>query len=216
MKSAFFDAFLNLLFPQVCGFCEKVSPDALCTECKQKVEARLIYGIDEIKDKFFEEHLYLMRYEGEIREKILAYKFEDKSYLYHTFAKLIVNSKKICDILQTYDIITSVPIHPKRKSKRGYDQSELIAREIAKNMLNLKYEKVLKKIRDNPKQSLQSKQERIQNVKNAYEITKKEIIKDKRVVLFDDIYTTGSTVNECSRVLKQNGAKYILILSLTK
>ena len=102
------------------------------------------------------------------------------------------------------------------KKERGYNQSELIAREIAKNIPVIVYKNALKKIKNNKRQSDLSKEDRLDNVKNVYQIANEEIIKDKRVVLFDDIYTTGSTLNECSRLLKQNGVKEILAITLAK
>ncbi len=109
-----------------------------------------------------------------------------------------------------------MPIHKIRKRQRGYNQSVLIARDLAKNIEGLKYENVLKKTVNNKKQSSLSKKERIENVKNVYEVKSREIILNKRVILFDDIYTTGATVNECKKVLKENGAKDVLILTLAK
>lgn len=136
--------------------------------------------------------------------------------MYKTFAKIILKNKKICDILKSYDIIVPVPIHRKRENVRGYNQSELIAKEIARKIEEIKYKKVLIKIKNNKQQSSLEKKERIENVKNAYEIQKGQIIQNKKIVLFDDIYTTGNTVNECSRILKENGATEILVLSLAK
>ena len=118
------------------------------------------------------------------------------------------------ELFGDYDIICSVPIHKKRMKERGYNQSELIAKEIAKNLTNTIYKKVLKKIKDNKRQSELKKEERLQNVKDVYEIQNKQIIENKKIILFDDIYTTGNTVNECSKVLKENGAKEILVLTL--
>ena len=120
------------------------------------------------------------------------------------------------ELFGSYDIISAVPIHKKRKKERGYNQSELIAREIAKNIPIIVYKNALKKIKNNKRQSDLSKEDRLDNVKNVYQIVNEEIIKDKRVVLFDDIYTTGSTLNECSRLLKQNGVKEILAITLAK
>ena len=147
---------------------------------------------------------------------ILSYKFRDKSYMYKTFARIILNNEKICSILKSYDIIGAVPIHKKRKAERGYNQSELIAKEIARNIKEIQYGNFLKKIRNNEKQSTLDKEERAENVKNVYEIQNKDIIFNKKVIVLDDIYTTGSTVNECSRILKENEAKEILILSIAK
>ena len=113
-----------------------------------------------------------------------------------------------------YDIICAVPIYKKRMSERGYNQSELIAKEMAKNMPGIEYKNVLKKIKNNQRQSELKKEERKENVKNVYEMQNKQIIQNKKIILFDDIYTTGNTVNECSKVLKENGAKEILVLTL--
>ena len=207
---------LNVIFPNVCGFCEKLDKNSLCEECEKKFDFKSRYVIHSISDKYFEKQIYLMRYEGIFREKILSYKFDDKSYLYKTFAKIILKNEKICQILTGYDIITSIPIHKKRKNERGYNQSELIAKEIARNIRDFKYLKFLNKIKNTQKQSLLGKNERENNAKDAYEVINEEIICNKKIIIFDDIYTTGATANECARLLKENGAKEILILSLAK
>ena len=210
-----FDGILDIFFPHVCGFCGKIDKNGLCESCEKLLIKKFVYGIDSYNDKFFEKHIYIMRYE-DIRGKLLDYKFENKSYLYKTFTEFILKSKKVCDILSSCDIICPVPIHKKRKKERGYNQSELISKEIAKNISGLEFRSLIKKVKNNPKQSLLNENERIDNVKNAYEAINKQIINNKQIVLFDDIFTTGNTVNECSRILKQSGAKYILVLSLAK
>lgn len=108
----------------------------------------------------------------------------------------------------------NVPVHKKRKNVRGYDQSELIAREIARNIKKIKFEKVLKKVKNTKKQSLLKRKERANNVKNAYEIMNEQIICNKEIILFDDIYTSGATTNECARVLRENGAKKVTVFTL--
>ena len=210
------DFLLDLLYPNVCGFCGKINQNSLCEKCEEEINKKLIYKIEEKKDMFFEEHIYLANYEGKFREDILSYKFFDKSYMYKTFAKLALKNEKICRIIKSYDIIIPVPMYRKKKILRGYNQSELIAKEIAKNVKEIKYINALKKVKDNKKQSSLDKEERLKNVKNVYQIQNKEIIKNKQIILFDDIFTTGSTVNECSKVLKQNGAKKILVLTLAR
>lgn len=210
------ESLIDIIFPNVCGFCEKICKESLCAECEKNIYKSLRYKIDNYDDKYFERHAYIVQYHDVFREKILEYKFNDKSYLYKTFVKIILKNEKICKILEAYDIIIPVPIHKNRKLERGYNQSSLIAREIAKYIDNIKYIDNLKKIRNNTKQSVLNKQERIENVKNAYKTVNKEIIYDKNIILFDDIYTTGATVNECAKVLKENGAKEILVLTLAK
>lgn len=209
------DFLLNLIYPNVCGFCGKINENSLCEECEKEAEKYIKYNESLECNKSFEKHIYLAHYDGKIREQILSYKFFDKPYMYKTFAKLILKNEKIYGIIKSYDIIVAVPIHKKRKNERGYNQSELIAKEIAKNVEGLKYEKVLKKVKNNERQSLLSKAERMKNVKGVYEIQESKIIKDKKVILFDDIYTTGSTAEECTKVLKLNQAKEVIVLTIT-
>ena len=147
----------------------------------------------------------------------MDYKFRDKSYLYELFAKIITKNEKICGILEKYDIIIPVPIHKKRKKQRGYNQSELVARQISKNIANLQLEnKAFIKIKNNKPQSTLSKKQRKQNVKNVYKLENKGKIENKNIVLFDDIYTTGNTANEIAKILKRNGANKILVLTIAK
>ena len=160
--------------------------------------------------------MYLFQYEGEIRKNILDLKFNEKNYKYEAFVKILKNHKKMCSKIKKYDIIIPVPISKKRQKSRGYNQSALFAKEISK-ILSVKYdENILIKVKDNIAQSQLSKEDRIINIKNVYHIKNKEKIIDKKILILDDIYTTGSTVNECSRILKDNSAKNVGILVIAK
>ena len=210
-----------------------------------------------------EDKLFLFRYEGELREVFLKYKFRDKSYLREFFADSIsrlitesksnsknneISNKKVYNFLNQYDIITPVPLHSKRKLERGYNQAEQVLklvfednninnnqafRQILKNNIKLeKYSKsetikgqieynnnILEKVKNIKPQSTKSGAEREQNTKNAFRIKNenaKKIIKQKNVLVFDDIYTTGSTFYECKRVLLENGAKSVGAFMIAK
>jgi len=103
-----------------------------------------------------------------------------------------------------------------KKAKRGYNQTEIIAKDISKK-LRIKLEKNnLIKIKDTKKQSTLNKKEREKNVKDAFAIRNTKNIVSKKVILFDDIYTTGNTVNECSKILKEAGAEEIVVLTIAK
>lgn len=128
----------------------------------------------------------------------------------------LLKQQKIFEIIKTYDIILPVPISKKRYKQRGYNQTELIARKIRKRTDIELVTNCLYKEKNNVPQSTLNKEDRIENVKNAYIIKNSKIIKDKRVIIFDDIYTTGSTVNECSKLLKQNNVKEILVMTIAK
>ena len=160
--------------------------------------------------------MYLFKYEGIIRDKLISYKFDEKSYLYDCFVKIILNDENACRKIKSYDIILPVPISKKRYKQRGYNQSELIAKKIAKE-LKIDYEKkCLYKIKDVTQQSKLSKNERKINIKDVYICKHKEKIERKNVLIVDDIYTTGSTVNECSKVLKKLNINKIGILTIAK
>jgi len=212
----FLNNILDFLYPNVCGICEKVNKESLCPKCNKKLKNILKYKLIKHQNKYFDEHLYVFKYEGIIREKIIQYKFYEKSYMYKTFAIIILKNEKKYGFLENYDIIIPVPIHKKRENERGYNQSSLIARELAKNWDILCMENILYKKINNTMQSTLTQKQRRDKVKNVYEIKRVEYIKNKNIILFDDMFTTGSTANECAKLLKQNGANKILVLTLAK
>ena len=194
-------------FLRSAGVCGKIGT-VLCGDCEQKLneyKINLIENDDKIR-KF-----YLFRYNGIIRELLIKYKFEDKSYLADTFVKIMLKNKKLVGFLKNYDIIISVPLHYKRKLERGYNQVELIAKKLG----NIKIENdCLIKNKNIKPQSQKNLKDRIKDVKGVYELKNTEKIQGKRVLLFDDIYTTGSTVNECIKTISKVTAKIgVLIIA---
>ena len=195
---------INLIYPNVCGICDKISKEDLCRKCEIQLNNIAKINLDIYKNKNFVKHLYIFKYEGIIKERLINFKFNDKIYIYKTFVNFIIKNKKICRFLKNYDIIIPVPIHYKRKIKRGYNQSALIAKEISKKYNSIKYiNDVLLKQKNNKPQSTKNKKEREENVIGAYYIKNDYKIYNKKILLLDDIYTTGSTVNECAKALKQ-------------
>ncbi|MCI8636957.1 MAG: ComF family protein, partial [Clostridia bacterium] len=116
----------------------------------------------------------------------------------------------------SYDTIIPVPISKKRRKERGYNQSELIAKEMAKN-LGIEYNTdCLFKVKNIVEQSKLNKEERQKNIQGVYELHKQNKLQNKKILLIDDIYTTGSTVNECCKILKQASPKQIEVFTLAK
>jgi ComF family protein len=109
-----------------------------------------------------------------------------------------------------------VPIHKKRLKKRGYNQSSLIAKAVAKALKVKFINNLLYKIKNTVPQSSLSEKERKLNVRRAYIVRNSQMIKDKIVLLIDDIYTTGATVEECSKELKEAGAKDVIVATIAK
>ena len=208
---------LELIYPSVCGICEKIDKEYLCEECKEKLKKYCINEIEDCKENkrvYYDHKIKILRYENIVREKIIEYKFNEKTYLYNTMEKIILNDEKICSFLKKYDIIIPVPMYKKRKQSRGYNQTELISKKLAKDLKIESSNKVLRKVIDTKKQSTLTKKERIKNVENAFNVVNSKSIENKNVILLDDIFTTGSTLNECSRMLKLAGTKEIAILTI--
>ncbi|MGN1326725.1 MAG: ComF family protein [Clostridia bacterium] len=229
------------MYPPVCAFCGKLDENFLCENCRKelkKIEKAHINKYN-AKNIYYDEHIYLFKYEDYIRKQIISYKFDDKPYYYKTFVKVLLNNKKICEILKSYDIIISVPMHNSRRKERGYNQTELIAKEITKelkeekkkkqdkqhyynaqnNINNLKYINLLIKNKNTVPQSTLNKKQRLENSRNVYgikDIEETKIITQKNILIFDDIYTTGSTANECARIIRQFNPKKIGILTIAK
>lgn len=204
----------------MCGICGKVNKESLCKKCemilKKDLDINIINQDEEIQDKYFNELMYIFKYEGQIRKLIIDYKFNEKSYIYLTFVNFLLKNRKIFENIKTYDTIIPVPISNKRLKERGYNQSFLIAREIAIQTDLELVNNCLLKTKNIIEQSKLNKEERIENIKGVYELQNEELIKNKKILLIDDIYTTGSTVNECSKILRQGNPYKIGILVLAK
>ena len=182
---------LNLFFSIKCGVCGKIGLP-ICKECEEKIKQYEINLVQ--KDKFF-----IYKYQDIIRNLLLNYKFNDASYLANSFAYLIKNNKKIYSILKSYDIIIPVPLHKKRMNERGYNQTELIAKK-----LEIPIEtKCLIKTKNIKPQSTKTAKQRQIDIKNVFAIQNVDKIKNKKILLLDDIYTTGSTANECIKTLSK-------------
>ena len=213
----FFDKLLNFIYPPKCGICNKICDDFLCSNCRRNIEKLQFTKLKKFLVKKLDEHLYIFKYEDIIRNKIIDYKFKEKAYLYKFFVTIMINNKKICCFLKNYDIIIPIPIHNKRKRKRGYNQTELIAKELATNVENLEYKNnILIKTKNTKAQSTLNRNQRKKNLIGAYEVVNNVEIMNKNVLLLDDVFTTGSTANECSRVLKEAGALKVGIITIAK
>lgn len=212
---------LDILYPQTCGICGKLDKKSLCNKCKFKLNKEFKVKIDDYKkdlSKNFIQHIYFFRYENLIRSQILALKFQEKPYIYKTITYFLKNMQKSFENFKKYDIIIVVPISSKRKKERGYNQSYLIAKEISKITKTRIAKNVLYKIKNTVPQSSLNRKQREENAKGVY--IAKNIFKvyNKKILLIDDIYTTGNTVNECARELVQKGIKRenIEVLTIAK
>jgi ComF family protein len=165
---------------------------------------------------FFKAARSVFFYEGPVREALIRFKFEENIALSKFWVREIL--LHLGQFLQKIkpEVILPVPLHIKRLRQRGYNQSLLIAKDLAIR-LGIRCEpQVLRKVKFTPPQVGLSAAERKRNVRGSFTVENKEKIKDKCVLLIDDVFTTGSTVNECARVLIQAGAKAVFVITLAR
>ena len=195
----------DLMFPPKCILCQKLlshEETDLCHHCRGSVEE---FGKANNRISFVAGWTALWYYIGEVRQSMLRYKFYGRRSYGAVYGRLLAMKllkKPICQ----YDVLTWVPVSRRRRRKRGYDQVELIALSLGKE-LETPAVPVLKKVRHTKPQSrLQDASHRKANVMGAYAVTDPTLVAGKRILLIDDIITTGATVSECARVLLTAGA----------
>ncbi len=215
-----------LEFPEervICRSCwESIKPfySSCCLSCGRFFEGR---GEPHFCLKCLEEkppfscHRSFGRYSGKLKDLILFYKFNDFWIIGKDLARLVHKTLvKKEEIWLGLEIIIPVPLHPKRERKRGFNQAQVIAKELA-NLEKVKLvEGVLVKTKNVPPQTFLQLKERENNVRGAFQVVKKEKIRNRVILLVDDVYTTGSTIRECSLVLKKAGAKEVRALTIAQ
>lgn len=208
---------LDLLFPPRCVFCQKLlktGEQGICSHCQTEVP--WIVGKDaEQKFEFVSNCVSPLWFQGNVRESIHRYKFENHSGYAKTYGKLIAQS--VYDHLSDeFDLITWVPLSKKRLRTRGYDQAELLAKHVA-DYFDCAVMKTLQKVRNTNAQSgIKDDSARRANVMGAYEAVDPKIIAGKRILLIDDVVTTGSTLSECARILLTAGAVDVVCASIAR
>lgn len=193
------EAIIRLLFPGKCLVCREVLGQGdVCPACREKLPADPIVRVFHLEDRLFQVYAP-MSYEGGYRESLHRFKFHDKYALDKGFAGLMAPCVK-----QTrFDLVTFVPMTRKKQNKRGYNQSERLARQVAA-LLGLSCMDTLEKIKNNATQHELDEPSRMSNVTGVYSARGR--YRNKRVLLIDDIVTTGATIGECARVLYAAGA----------
>lgn len=205
---------LDILFPPRCLFCQKILPfgaHGMCDDCRQTLQ---ILDTPKRGDFFLKCHAPLP-YEGLIREAIHRYKFGGRRDYAPELGKLMAECVRE-NLAGQFDVVTYVPVSMERRKERGYDQTELLAGEMGK-CLDVEIIPTLEKTVDNQKQStIKDRKKRAKNVKNVYKVTNREAVDGNRILLVDDIITTGSTLEETAKMLLKSGALSVVCIALAQ
>ena len=237
----FIELCLELLYPEknTCFFCdacdESIGEKYICPDCEALIKKIVPPSCSKCSKPIdfntstnlcpdcssYENHFELSKspfaYEGLIKKGIYNFKYYNKPYFYKFFGNCLFNYMKSINYAD-FDYILSVPLHASKMRKRGYNQSELLAKYLSVK-LSIPYVDALKRTKKTLKQSEQTKEERRKNLKNAFVVKKRtntECIKNSSVLLVDDVYTTGSTADECSIALLEYGVGKVYVITIAR
>lgn len=200
---------LDLFFPPKCPFCGKVLDHAgICPACEKALPwTEEGAGVRELPGGV--RCAAPLWYEGKVREGLLRFKFQGARAAAGPLGELVARCAAE-RFSGAFDVVTWVPVSRRRLRSRGYDQARLLA-ESACRLWEVQPEQLLQKITDNPAQSgLTEEAARRANVLGVYEAAEPERIQGCRILLVDDICTTGATLSECARTLRDAGAADVM------
>ena len=210
-------AALDLLFPPKCPYCHKVldNPRApLCPDCQVRLPW-LTGKAGEKKVDFADGCFSPLAYQDRVREAIHRYKFQRVRACAGPFGAVMAQCMQD-HLPQEIDWITWCPLHKKRLRERGFDQAKLLAQEVGRR-LDIPVRATLRKDRNTrPQSELEEESARRANALGAYSLLPGTDLTGKRVVLVDDVVTTGSTLSECAALLRRAGAEKIFGLTLAR
>jgi len=149
-------------------------------------------------------------------EVISRFKYHGASRLAKPLSTLLSEYKDPELPFSEFDLILPVPLHPQRLRRRGFNQSLLLARRVSRHHSIALDFKSLQRIRHTQPQTELSGAQRQKNIRGAFEVRNPFVIEEKRLLLIDDVFTTGATVQECSKVLLKAGAKRVDVLTLAR
>lgn len=230
---------ISIVFPsrcQICGeFIENPGERVVCGDCLERAEiyqgdvcqvcGRFFYFrggkstvcLECLNDPpWFQRHRSAGHYAGTIKQMIILFKYKQHESLKKPLAEFLLKSHEARKLIEGVDLVIPVPLHASRQKERGFNQSELLAEEIArKNKLPLDRRRLVKTRKTVAQVSLEA-EERRNNLLGAFTVRQPEKIAGRVILLVDDVFTTGSTCRECSRTLLEAGAKEVRVLTLAR
>jgi competence protein ComFC len=226
-KFELLEAAVSLLYPPVCTICGRSirAGEYLCDECESKAVRIVAPFCQKCSEPFegsitsaftcvncahrtiyFDASVAAYRGRGIVRQIIHEFKYGRQIHLRHLVARWLcaaLDDERLCG--RRFDIIVPVPLHPARQRERGFNQASLLG-ELLRAQSSIPAKPALERTRYTTTQTALDRAERMENLHNAFRLRKNADVRGLRVLLVDDVLTTGSTLNECARVLKRAGA----------
>ncbi len=215
---------IDIIYPNRCGCCNKIIKynKLICDSCVKAmpfVDQQVCKKCGKVrcicdKNIYYDRCYTTAFYTDVARDGIIKLKYNHginfAEYLCEIISDKIINTENMNEI----DYIVSVPMYKSQKRQRIYNQSEIISKYMSKFLNKPVFDKILIKNKKNLSQHSLNYQDRLKNVKEVFSLNNKEDVKGKTIILCDDVLTTSATANECSKVLKDNGAKNVILVVL--
>jgi competence protein ComFC len=232
------DDLLDFVYPQYCAICKKylkreeqdvcevcwnslvILPESFCAYCKSFFEpGDTKCSLCESAGKTGEDYNISMvrslgRFDDYYKELIHRFKYGKKIPLGKRLARRLGRTVNDDSVFSESGFLIPVPLHKSRYRERGFNQSEILADEISKATGLSVLKNVLKRKKNTKDQTNLSREQREENVRGAFVVNRPEMIKGKNIILVDDVITTGATLNECARMLKQAGAEKVFGMTI--
>ena len=229
-NSELFQAAVSLLYPATCAICRKHvrTGEYLCTGCEAKIIRIVPPFCDKCSEPFegtinsaftcancahrtiyFDAAVAAYRGRGIVRDVIHEFKYNRQMYLRHLVARWLraaFDDERLR--AQRFDVMVPVPLHSARQRERGFNQAALLA-EVMSTHTSISCKPLLERMRYTTTQTALDRSERMENLHNAFRLRKNADVRGLKVLLIDDVLTTGSTLSECARVLKRAGASSV-------
>ena len=216
-KPSFFEKLIRLVYPVKCMVCDIILREDtslyLCEPCKKTLPQYNKWLRKSIRMPCVDGTFAAYYYKNGVETAIHNMKFKNLPKLAQTMGSLIYEELKE-ESLPYFDYIIPVPMHPKKKRQRGYNQSELVAKATARFLEKEGRTDILLKARNTKPQIMLKREDRLKNLESAFTVNKTilDSIQGKHVLLVDDVLTTGTTINTCAKILKENGFTFVYAL----
>ncbi|MDW3228262.1 MAG: ComF family protein [Acidobacteriota bacterium] len=228
-----------IIFPSYCQLCGQLlkheAERVICSDCLKKLEIKQSpscpvcgrFYFNNLPGDYlcgeclgnpppFDWHRSLGLYDGRLKEIILIFKYQGYEVLSRPLGRLAYEKLSADQGLSGVDFIVPVPLHKEREKKRGFNQSELLSREISKLSSIPVMKSNLIKTKPTPAQVSLEAAERKSNLRGVFKVKRPEKIAGRTLLLIDDVFTTGSTIKECTKELKKAGAREVRVITLAR
>lgn len=216
---SFFEKLIRLVYPAKCMVCDMILNEDtsmyLCEPCKKNLPLYPRGFKKSIQMPYVDGTFAAFYYKNGVETAIHNMKFKNHPKLAQTMGRLLCEELLKQESLPNFDYIVPVPMHQKKKRQRGYNQAELVAKEVGRILGKEVRTDILMKTQYTKPQVLLKREERLRNLESAFTVNDNTTIKNtqnKHILLVDDVLTTGTTINTCARILKENGFLFIYAL----